>query len=87
MTSALSFDNPYAHGFARLAVAVPRNRVADPVFNGRETVRMYREAAAEGAALVAFPELGISAYTCDDLFHQTALLEGCEAALAEVIEA
>lgn len=87
MTSALSFDNPYAHGFARLAVAVPRNRVADPVFNGRETVRMYHQAAAEGAALVAFPELGLSAYTCDDLFHQTALLEGCEAALAEVIEA
>jgi NAD+ synthase (glutamine-hydrolysing) len=87
MSSELAFDNPYTHGFARLAVAVPRNRVADPVFNARETVRMIREAAAEGAALVAFPELGLSAYTCDDLFHQTALLEGCEAALAEVIEA
>jgi len=86
-TSDLPFDNPYTHGFARLAVAVPRNRVADPLFNGRETVRMYREAADEGAVLVAFPELGLSAYTCDDLFHQTALLEGCEAALAEVIEA
>jgi NAD+ synthase (glutamine-hydrolysing) len=86
-TADLSFDNPYTHGFARLAVAVPRNRVADPVFNGRETVRMLREAAAEGAVLVTFPELGISAYTCDDLFHQTALLEGCEAALAEVIDA
>ncbi len=76
-----------AHGFARLAVAVPRNRVADPVYNGRETVRMYREAAAEGAVLVAFPELGLSAYTCDDLFHQGALLDGCEAALREVVEA
>jgi len=86
-TSDLSFDNPYAHGFARLAVAVPRNRVADPVFNGRETVRMYQEAAGDGVAVVAFPELGLSAYTCDDLFHQTALLEGCEAALADVIAA
>ena len=87
MTPDLPFDHPMAHGFARLAVAVPRNRVADPVYNGRETVRMYREAAAEGAVLVAFPELGLSAYTCDDLFHQDALLEGCEAALRDVAEA
>ena len=72
MTTPLDFHNPYRHGFARVAVAVPRNRVADPVFNAAETVRMYREAAAEGAVLVAFPELGLSAYTCDDLFHQAA---------------
>ena len=44
--------------------------------------RCCSEAAAHGAALVAFPELGLSAYTCDDLFHQRALLDGCEAALA-----
>ncbi len=34
-----------------------------------------------------FPELGLSAYTCDDLFHQRALLDGCEAALARVVAA
>ena len=38
-------------------------------------------------SLVAFPELGLSAYTCDDLFHQRALLDGCEAALGRVAEA
>ncbi|MGK6308681.1 NAD(+) synthase [Variovorax sp. DT-64] len=81
------FLNPYTHGFARLAVAVPRNRVADPVFNTAETLRLYREAAADGAVLVAFPELGLSAYTCDDLFHQAALLDACERALLEVAAA
>ncbi|WP_076997964.1 NAD(+) synthase [Variovorax sp. KK3] len=81
------FQNPYTHGFARLAVAVPRNRVADPVFNTAETIRLYREAAADGAMLVAFPELGLSAYTCDDLFHQAALLEACERALLDVAAA
>ncbi|MDB5754468.1 MAG: nadE, partial [Massilia sp.] len=35
--------------------------------------------------LVAFPELGLSAYTCDDLFHQRALLDACEAALRQVL--
>jgi NAD+ synthase (glutamine-hydrolysing) len=39
------------------------------------------------ATLVVFPELGLSAYTCDDLFHQRALLEACEAALADVLAA
>ena len=81
------FHDPATHGFARLAVAVPRNRVADPGFNGEETVRLYQQAAAEGASVVAFPELGLAAYTCDDLFHQSALLDGCETALAAIIEA
>ena len=33
------FFNPYTHGFARVAVAVPRNRVADPVFNAARNAR------------------------------------------------
>src|SRR3954468_12596032 len=84
---ALSFLNPYRHGFARVAVAVPRMRVADPVFNAAESIELLRRAAAEGAVVVAFPELGLSAYTCDDLFHQRALLDACETALGQVAEA
>ncbi|MEO6745116.1 MAG: NAD(+) synthase, partial [Caldimonas sp.] len=87
MDQALSFLNPYRHGFARVSVAVPRMRVADPVFNAAESVALLSQAAAQGAVLVAFPELGLSAYTCDDLFHQRALLDGCEAALGSVAEA
>lgn len=87
MTSLTEFLDPSTHGFARVAVAVPRNRVADPVFNANETVALYREASAQGALVVAFPELGLSAYTCDDLFHQAALLDACEDALATVVAA
>jgi NAD+ synthase (glutamine-hydrolysing) len=83
----LDFFNPYRHGFARVAVAVPRMRVADPAFNAGETIEMLRQAAERGAVVVAFPELGLSAYTCDDLFHQRALLAACAAALARVAEA
>ncbi|KAF1050086.1 NAD(+) synthase [Xylophilus sp.] len=85
--TALPFSNPYRHGFARLAVAVPRNRVADPAFNAAETIRLYHEAAGQGAVVVAFPELGLSAYSCEDLFHQAALLDASEAALLQVAEA
>ncbi len=87
MNDHASFFNPYHHGFARVAVAVPRCQVADPVFNGEETTAMFEDASRQGARLVAFPELGLSAYTCDDLFHQRALLDACEAALARIVAA
>jgi len=81
------FFNLYSHDFARVAVASPRCRVADPAFNAQETIKLARQAAEQGAVLAAFPELGLSAYTCDDLFHQRALLDACLAALGDVVEA
>ncbi len=81
------FFNLYSHGFARVAVGVPECRVADPAFNAAQTIALAQQAAQGGAVLAAFPELGLSAYTCDDLFHQKALLDACEAALAQVVEA
>ncbi len=87
MNDPADFFDPTRHGFARVAVAVPRCRVADPAFNVEQSVDLLQRAAREGAALVLFPELGLSAYTCDDLFHQRALLDGCEAALARVVAA
>ncbi|HEV7913968.1 MAG TPA: NAD(+) synthase [Albitalea sp.] len=87
MNDSTSFHNLYRHGFARVAVAVPRCRVADPAFNAAETSTLLLAAAQQGALLVAFPELGLSSYTCDDLFHQRALLDACEQALASVVAA
>jgi len=85
--ASIPFNNLYAHGFARVAAAVPRCRVADPAFNAQQTIDLARQAAASGAAVVAFPELGLSAYTCDDLFHQRTLLDACEAALGTIVGA
>ncbi|MBC8141336.1 MAG: NAD(+) synthase, partial [Armatimonadetes bacterium] len=76
------FFSPFAHGFVRVAVAVPEVKVADPVFNGAQTARLARRAAVENHAQVClFPELGLSAYTCDDLFHQDVLLEAVRESL------
>ena len=82
-----NFFNLYSHDFARVAVATPRCKVADPGFNAAETIRLSQEAAGRGAVLVAFPELGLSAYSCDDLFQQRALLDACEDALRQVASA
>src|SRR3954466_14408517 len=84
---ASNFFNLYTHDFARVAIAAPVCRIADPAHNARQTIQLAEQAAAQGAALVAFPELGLSAYTCDDLFHQRALLDACEAALVRVAAA
>ncbi len=81
------FFNLYSHGFARVAVGVPRCRVADPEFNAAQTLTLAKQAAERGAVLIAFPELGLSAYTCDDLFNQSALLDACKDALAAIVEA
>ena len=80
------FFNLYRHGFARVAVATPIVRVGDPRHNREATAELIEQAAKERTALVVFPELGLTAYTCDDLFHQRALIDGAEAALAALIE-
>ncbi len=69
------FDSLDSHGFVRLAAAVPRVRIADPAVNAQRTIELARQADQIGAALIAYPELGLSAYTGDDLFHQQALLD------------
>jgi NAD+ synthase (glutamine-hydrolysing) len=79
------FFNLYRHGFARMAVATPLVRVGDPDTNLEATFELMREAAREKALLVVFPELGLSAYSCEDLFHQQALIDAAEGALERLM--
>ena len=81
------FGSLYRHGFVRVAAAVPEVRIAVPEFNAERTLGLAREATERGAGLVVFPELGISGYSLDDLFHQQALLQAVLDALATVTEA
>jgi NAD+ synthase (glutamine-hydrolysing) len=87
VTAAANFFNLYSHGFIRVALGVPEVQVADPAFNAAKTVELMNRAAAEGAILALFPELGLSSYSCEDLFHQQALLDGAVEALRTVLQA
>ena len=80
------FHSIYSHGFVRAAVCIPSVRVADPAYNTERTLDLARRASEQGAAVALFPELGISSYTCDDLFHQDALLDGVLAGLRRVVD-
>jgi NAD+ synthase (glutamine-hydrolysing) len=75
---------PYAHNFVRVAAATPKVRVADPAANVAETLALARACDAAGAALVVFPELGLSGYAIDDLLFQDALLDRVEAGIGEL---
>jgi len=82
MASRDAFFNLYRHGFARVALATPLVRIGDPAANAEATLALMRAAAKQKAIVAVFPELGISAYSCEDLFHQQALLRASEEALA-----
>ncbi len=84
---ALPFDNPYAHGFVRVAAAVPSVRPGDPDANATQTIELMRWANEESAALVVFPELGLTGYSNQDLFHQQPLLDAALVALERVVAA
>jgi NAD+ synthase (glutamine-hydrolysing) len=75
------------HGFARVAVCVPEVRVADPAFNAEAHLRVLEQVRREGAHYALCPELGLSGYSCADLFFQETLLEAALVALRRVAEA
>jgi NAD+ synthase (glutamine-hydrolysing) len=82
--SVRPFGSLYSHGFARLAAGVPHMRIGEPVFNAERTLALARQASDDHAALVCFPELGLSGYSIDDLLHQGALLDGVEEAIGRI---
>lgn len=73
------------HGFLRVAAASPELRLADCQFNADRTLELLKQAEVKGANLVVFPEMGLTGYTCHDLYHTLPLQRAAEAALAQVI--
>lgn len=82
-----NFFNLYRHGFIRVALCVPEVKVADTFFNAGCIMRMAGEAASRNAIFAVFPELSLSAYSNEDLFHQDALLQSVLEALSQVVGA
>jgi len=68
----------------RAALCVPALKVADVSANAAEIERRITEAHEQGAALIAFPELAITGYTCGDLFASELLIERVEEALCRI---
>ena len=73
-------------GFIRVAAASPKIKVGDVDYNVSQTVSLARKAAAKDTAVIVFPELGITGYTCGDLFEQKALLDKAKIGLFDLAE-
>lgn len=71
-------------GFVKVAAAVPALRVADCPYNVQQMLDLLASAEEQHAAVVCFPELSVTAYTCQDLFRQQILLQGAEKAVEEL---
>ncbi|MEE2778346.1 MAG: NAD(+) synthase [Acidobacteriota bacterium] len=87
MPEPAPFHSPYRHGFVRVAVAVPEVSLTDPDANAAEVCALAAECSDRGAALAVFPELCLTGYSADDLFHQKALLGAAAEAVERVVEA
>jgi len=74
------------YGFVRVGAAVPLLKVADCTYNVEQTELLMQEAASRGVQMLCFPEMGITGYTCGDLFHQKILIEQAERALQSLLE-
>ena len=75
------------YGFIKACAVSPALRVADCPYNAQKTIEAMQQAAEDGCQLTVFPELGLTGYTCGDLFLQQPLLDAAEPALREILKA
>ena len=66
-------------GFLRITAASSPTSVANPLANRRSIQKAM--AAFQDSDIVVFGELGLSGYTCGELFTQSQLLDACKTEL------
>jgi NAD+ synthase (glutamine-hydrolysing) len=74
------------YGFIRVAAATHSVKVADVDNNVHEICNIIKGTGKKKVSLLVFPELAVSAYTCNDLFWQSTLLEKSKTAVDKIVE-
>ena len=74
------------YGLIKVAAAVPAVKVADVEFNVLEMEKLIALAEGEHVEVVCFPELGITGYSCQDLFKEQLLLAKAEEGLMMLLD-
>ena len=82
---SVPFADHAGFGFVRVAAASPSVRVADCGFNARRILALMERAQNQDVAILVFPELCLTGYTCADLFHHQPLQQAALAALEDLI--
>lgn len=71
----------------RGALCTPPIKVADVTYNKNVILQRIKQAQDSGAAVLVFPELSLTGYTCGDLFSSQLLLCAAHNALGELAAA
>ena len=74
------------NGFVRVACGTPKLKLANCEYNAEQTIEMIKAADKEQVSLLILPELGITGYTCGDLFNQETLLRSALDALGKILD-
>ncbi len=72
--------------FYRVAACVPKVFVGDTEYNTDKILEKLSEAYDYDASIIAFPELAVTGYCCQDLFFQDTLMSGVNEALGRIID-
>jgi NAD+ synthase (glutamine-hydrolysing) len=71
-------------GFIRVAAISPALALSHPKANALEIITALEQAQTQDVAIAVFPEMAITGYTCNDLFHQKVLIQASLNALRQV---
>lgn len=75
------------YGFMRVAACSPEVKPGDIDYNVESIKSQMAVCEEAGVDFAVFPELGVTGYTCADLFGQTLLLDKSDDALLEIARA
>ena len=73
-------------GFIKIAAAVPTVKVGDCEFNLQQIESIIAQAEGKGVEIIVFPELSLTGYSCQDLFHQHLLLDAAEESVMMLLD-
>lgn len=74
------------YGFIKVAAAIPSVKVADTQYNLAEIEKQVIITEGEGVEIIVFPELSLTGYSCQDLFHQQILLDNIETSVIQLLD-
>ena len=74
------------YDFYRAAACVPEISVGDVEYNKEQIIDKIKEAREYSCGIIAFPELAVTGYTCQDLFFQKTLLDASDKAMADIVK-
>ncbi len=73
------------HDFYRVSTAVPDVSVGNVNYNYEKIIEKIEKAERYESQIIAFPELAITGYSCQDLFFQNSLIKKTEEAVKNLV--